>query len=100
VTALSLFSSRGPTVGAMKRAEFESLLFVDVEELAAGEPAPPEDKPRYHGRPWSQMRDAMLAGGATTVAQLPTSSVAAFYRSTKSDGRAVMSTFRDLFSRS
>ena len=73
--------------------EFESLLFVDVEERAAGEPVPPEDKPRYHGRPWSQMRDAMLAGGAATVAELPASAVAAFYRSTSSAG-GVMSAFR------
>jgi hypothetical protein len=56
----------------VKRAEFESLLFVDVEERAAG--------------------------GATSVAELPASSVTAFYRSPKSEGGAVMSTLRDLFS--
>jgi hypothetical protein len=68
----------------VKLAEFESLLFVDVEERAAGEPTPAEDKPRYYGRPWSQLRDSMLAGGAKTVSELPEPAVAAFYRSTKS----------------
>ena len=96
MTALSRFSSRGPTVERVKRAEFESSLFVDVEERAAGEPGPPEDQPRYHGRPWSKLRDAMLAGGATTVSELPAHAIATFYRSTKAAG-GVMSAFKDLF---
>ncbi len=81
----------------MKRAAFESLLFVDVEEKAATEPAPHRDKPKYDGRPWSHLRDEMVARGSTTVADLPAKQIESFYRSTQSAQRA-KSKFMGLFS--
>jgi hypothetical protein len=81
----------------MKRADFDSLLFVDVEDHAAREPAPREDAPKYDGRPWSRLRDTMLAGGATTVAELPEATVTTFYRSTGSGDGGVMAAVKGLF---
>jgi hypothetical protein len=81
----------------MHKADFESLLFVDVEERAAAERTPPEGKPRYHGRPWTQLRDQMLASGAMSVGELPERTIAAFYRSTGSVDRGVMSALKELF---
>jgi hypothetical protein len=81
----------------MQRAEFESLLFVDVEERAAAEATPPAGKPKYHGRPWTQLRDEMLAGGAMSVAELPDRTIELSYRSTKSADRGVMSALKGLF---
>ena len=82
---------------AMKQAEFESLMFIDVEERAAAEPAPEVGKPKYHGRPWTRLRDEMLASGSPTVADLPAKQIALFYRATKSTEGSVMSAFRGLF---
>jgi hypothetical protein len=81
----------------MRQAEFESLLFVDVEEHAAAERIPPEGKQKYFGRPWTQLRDEMLASGAMSVAELPANLIAGFYRSTKSADGGVVSAFRGLF---
>ena len=81
----------------MKRLDFDALLFVDVEEHASGEPAPPEAGPKYDGRPWSRLRDTMLAAGATTVGDLPEATVTAFYRSTRSGDGTVMAAVRGLF---
>jgi hypothetical protein len=81
----------------MQQAEFESLLFVDVEEYAAAEHTPPEGKPKYHGRPWTQLRDEMLAAGAMSVAELPDRAIEIAYRSTKAAHRGVRSTLRGLF---
>jgi len=81
----------------MDHTEFESLLFVDVEEHAAAESAPPEGKPKYHGRPWTQLRDKMLATGAMSVAGLPDRVIEISYRSTKSADRGVRSALRGLF---
>jgi hypothetical protein len=81
----------------MRRAEFESLLFVDVEERSTAEPAPQQGEPKYHGRPWSRLRDEMLASGSETIAALPANQIEHFYRSTKSLDRSVISTFRHLF---
>jgi hypothetical protein len=81
----------------MKRAAFESLLFVDVEDRAAPEPAPQPAQPRYFGRPWSQLRDEMIAKGASTVAELPAKTIESFYRSTESVNSAT-SIFKGLFS--
>jgi hypothetical protein len=81
----------------MKRAAFESLLFVDVEEKAATEPAPQLDKPKYEGRPWSHLRDEMIARGSSTVVDLPANQIESFYGSTGSAKRS-KSMFRGLFS--
>ena len=81
----------------MKRAAFESLLFGDVEDRAATEPAPQLDKPKYDGRPWPHLRDEMIAYGSTSVAELPTNQIESFYGSTQSARRA-KSMFRGLFS--
>jgi hypothetical protein len=81
----------------MKRADFDALLFVDVEEHAAAEPAPPADGSRYDRRPWSRLRDTMLAKGATTVGELPEAKAADFNRSTKSADGSVLTAFKGLF---
>jgi hypothetical protein len=81
----------------MKRAAFESLLFVDVEDRAAAEHAPQPGKPKYFGRPWSHLRDEMIAKGASTVGVLPAKSIESFYRSTESVNSAT-SIFKGLFS--
>ena len=81
----------------MQQVEFESLLFVDVEEHAAAEHAPPEGKPKYHGRPWTKLRDEMLAAGAMSVAELPDRAIEVAYRSTKSADRGVRGALRGLF---
>jgi hypothetical protein len=81
----------------MQRAEFESLLFVDVEQHAAAEGAPAEGRPKYEGRPWTQLRDRMLANGALSVAALPERTVTGFYRSTGSADGGVMGTLKGLF---
>ena len=81
----------------MKRAAFESLLFVDVEDKAATEPAPQLGQPKYEGRPWSHLRDEMIAKGSTRVAELPTNQIESFYGSTQSAQRS-KSMFRGLFS--
>lgn len=82
----------------MKQVEFESLLFVDVEERAAAERTPREGKPRYLGRPWTQLRDEMVARGAKTIKELPADPSAVFYRSTGSgSGGGVTTLFRGLF---
>jgi hypothetical protein len=81
----------------MHKADFESLLFVDVEERAAAEHTPPEGKPRHAGRPWTQLRDQMLASGSMSVAELPERMIATFYRSTGSVDRGVMSALKELF---
>jgi hypothetical protein len=81
----------------MDNAEFESLLFVDVADRAAGEAVPPHDKPKYYGRPWLQLRDEMVASGAPTVAELPAHRINAFYRSTQSGHGNTTRIFRRLF---
>ena len=81
----------------MQPAEFESLLFVDVQERAAAERTPPEGRPKYHGRPWTQLRDQMLASGARSVGELPERAIAAFYSSTGSVDRGVMGALKELF---
>ena len=81
----------------MQRAEFESLLFVDVEENAAAERTPAEGGAKYDRRPWTELRDRMLASGALSVAELPERTISGFYRSTGSADRGVMSTFKELF---
>lgn len=81
----------------MKQAEFESLLFVDVEERAAAEAAPEEGKPRYQGRPWTQLRDEMVASGSLTVGAVPPKQVVFFYRSTRSADGGVLTALRGLF---
>jgi hypothetical protein len=68
----------------MKLADFESLLFVDVEERAAAEPTPQPGHAKYHGRPWTRLRDEMVVNGSMTVADLPSGQIKLFYRSTKS----------------
>ena len=85
--------------GVMRQAEFESLLFVDVEKRAATEPAPAAGEPRYYGRPWTRVRDEMLATGSLTVGDLPRRDIARFYRTTNSEdnGGGVMSALRGLF---
>jgi hypothetical protein len=81
----------------MKRPAFESLLFVDVEDRAAVELAPQVDKPKYFGRPWSHLRDEMIANGSSTVAELPANQIESFYRSTQSSKSAKRMFSRGLF---
>jgi hypothetical protein len=81
----------------MKRAAFESLLFVDVEEKAATEPARQLDKPKYFGRSWSHLRDEMIARGSSAVADLPANQIESFYRLTESSNSG-KGMFRGLFS--
>lgn len=81
----------------MRQADFEALLFVDVAERAASERTPQEGEPKYGGRPWTQLRDTMLASGAMSVAELPEQAIAAYYRSTGSADRGVMSALKGLF---
>jgi len=81
----------------MKLVEFESLMFVDVAERASAEPAAPSGEPRYQRRPWTQLRDEMLASGAKTVDELSAKRIALFYRSTRSADGGVKSLFRSVF---
>ena len=81
----------------MKQAEFESLLFVEVADRAAAEPAPPPGKPKHYGRPWAQLRDEMVASGAKTVQELPASRILVFYQLTRPANGGVLSTLRRFF---
>ena len=81
----------------MRQPEFEALLFVDVEKRAGTEPAPAAGEPRYHGRPWTRVRDEMLATGSLTVGDLPPREVARFYRALASEDTGFMSALRGLF---
>lgn len=81
----------------MRRAEFESLLFVDVEERATAEPVPQHGEPQYHGRPWTRLRDEMLATGSETITALPANKIELSYRSTNSLDRSVTRFFRHVF---
>ena len=81
----------------MEQAEFEALLFIDVEKRAAAEPAEQPGHPRYNGRPWTRLRDEMVATGSRTVADLPPGKVTLFYRSTKSAHADEKRFFRGLF---
>lgn len=81
----------------MRQTDFESLLFVEVEKRAATEAGPPDGKPRYYGRPWTQLRDEMVASGARTVGELSTRRIAAYYQSTKSASGGAMSALKRLF---
>ena len=80
----------------MKRPAFESLLFVDVEDRAGVELAPQLDKPKYFGRPWSHLRDQMIANGSSIVVDLPAKQIESFYRSTQSS-KSAKNMFRGLF---
>ena len=68
----------------MKQAEFEALTFDEVQDRAAGESDPAPGMPDYYDRPWTQMRDEMIAAAAKVVADLPPGRVDVFYHSTKS----------------
>jgi hypothetical protein len=81
----------------VKQAEFKSLLFVDVADRAASERAPAPGGSTYEGRPWSRLRDEMLAGGAESVGELRSSEVVVFYHLTQSASGGVLSAFRNLF---
>jgi hypothetical protein len=81
----------------MKRSEFDALLFVDVAERAAGEGAAPPSKPKYYGRPWSELRDEMVASGAKTVRELPARRIAVFYPKMVPANGGAKSIFRGLF---
>jgi hypothetical protein len=81
----------------MQRVDFESLLFIDVEERAGAEPAPQPGHPKYHGRPWTRLRDEMVATGSRTVAELPPSKVRLSYRSTRSGDEGGTKFLRRLF---
>jgi hypothetical protein len=80
----------------MEQAEFEALLFINVADRAAKEPASPTGKPKYYGRPWLQLRDEMVAGDALTVADLPPRRITAFYRSTGSSQEDATGIFQRL----
>jgi hypothetical protein len=81
----------------MNQAEFESLLFVDVADMAATEPTPQPGEAKYHRRPWLQLRDEMLASGAKTVAELRADRIAAFYQSTRAADQGLLRALRGLF---
>jgi hypothetical protein len=81
----------------MQQAEFESLLFVDVEENAAAERTPAEGGAKYDRRPWTELRDRMLASGALSVAELPERTIEGFYRSTGSANRGMVNALKGLF---
>jgi hypothetical protein len=80
-----------------RQTDFESLMFVEVEERATGEAGPPQEKPKYYGRPWTQLRDEMLASGARTVGELSTNRVAVYYQSTSSAYGSVIGSLKRLF---
>jgi hypothetical protein len=82
----------------MNQAEFESLLFVDVADRAAAEPAPPEDADKYYRRPWLQLRDEMIASNAQTVAALRADRIVAFYHSTNGADQGLLSALKSRFS--
>jgi hypothetical protein len=79
-----------------RQTDFEALMFVDVEERAGGEAGPPQGEPRYYGRPWTQLRDEMLASGARTVGELSTNRVAVHYQSTRSAYGGVIDSLKRL----
>lgn len=81
----------------MRQAEFESLLFVEVADRAATEPAPSANEGTYGGRPWTRLRDEMLGSGAKTVEELRADRIAAFYKATNRADRGVLSSLRGLF---
>ena len=72
-------------------------MFVDVEERAGAEAGPPQGKPKYYGRPWTQLRDEMLASGARTVGELSANRVAVYYHSTRSAYGSVIDSLKRLF---
>ncbi|HET8752092.1 MAG TPA: hypothetical protein VFM43_06155 [Gaiellaceae bacterium] len=78
----------------MKRAEFESLLFVEVADRARDESASARSD---RGRPWTQLRDEMLASGAKTVEELRAERIATFYKSTNATEGGVLAAFKGLF---
>jgi hypothetical protein len=80
-----------------RQTDFESLMFVEVEERAAAEAGPPQEKPKYYGRPWTQLRDEMLASGARTVGELSSNRVALYYHSTRSAQSSVVDSLKRLF---
>lgn len=81
----------------VKESEFELLLFVDVEERASAEPDQQPGKPKYSGRPWTRLRDEMVATGVRTITELPAGQIRLFYASTKSTDDNAKSIFRRLF---
>jgi hypothetical protein len=72
-------------------------MFVDVEERAGAEAGPLQGKPRYYGRPWSQLRDEMVASGARTVGELSTNRVAVYYHSTRIPYGSVIYALKRIF---
>jgi hypothetical protein len=78
----------------MKRAEFEALLFVEVADRARDESAFARGD---RGRPWTQLRDEMLASGAKTVEELRAEKIASFYKSTNAAEGGVLAAFKGLF---
>jgi len=80
----------------MRQTEFESLMFVDVEARAAAEAGPRPGKPKYYGRPWTQLREEMVTSGAKTVGELSTNRVAVYYHSTKPADRSAVHRLRRL----
>ena len=81
----------------MNQAEFESLLFVDVADMAATEPTPQPDEAKYHRRPWLQLRDEMVDSGARTVGELRADRIRAFYRATSVADRGLLGSLRRAF---
>jgi hypothetical protein len=81
----------------MKQAEFKSLLFVDVVDRAAAEPASPPGESKYYRRPWLQLRDEMVDSGARTVGELRADRIRAFYRATSVADRGLLGSLRRAF---
>jgi hypothetical protein len=80
-----------------RQTDFESLMFTDVEKRAEGDAGPPQGKPKYYGRPWTQLRDEMLASGARTVGELSTNRIAVHYHSTGSAHSGLVDSLKRLF---
>jgi hypothetical protein len=81
----------------MTQAEFKSLLFVDVVDRAAAEPAPPPGESKYHRRPWLQLRHEMVDSGARTVGELRADRIRVFYRATSVADRGLLGSLRRVF---
>jgi hypothetical protein len=81
----------------MKPEEFEALLFIEVADRAATEPPPEHGKPKHYGRPWTQLRDEMVASGAKTVHELSSSRILVFYQLTRPANGGALSSLRRFF---
>ena len=69
----------------MERKDFEAMTLAEVSGRADAEGPPEHGKPKHYDRPWTQLRDEMVAGGAATIDDLTSTRVDLFYNLTRSD---------------